>query len=404
MAITTESTSTTRKAMAGAAIHLRISAIEWAALALAATTRVALVALVWMSLRIFPRWPLYPAQYPDSFFPNHPWIDGWARWDASHYVNLAKFGYGAENPSPDGGLGFFPLYSLLMRGLVELFRIAPTPGHLAFAGIVVANVCFFLAVPLFARLATEQVGDTAARNASLLLLIMPFSFFFTAAYSESLFLLLSLLSLVLARNNRWWWAAAFAGLASSTRLLGLALGPALLLLAWRRSAKPRDLIAIALLSPAGMVAFFAYCAIAFNNVFAYFHAQATWGGWDDHVRFYADLFLRHPREAINGDPRHLIILTNLALALIFLAFIPLVWKQLDAATALFTTILIVLQGAFTWVSLGRYLLPAVGVYIVAGALLARPRWSGWPRDAVVVASTLLLALLAVLYGHAFWVV
>jgi Mannosyltransferase (PIG-V) len=404
MAVTTESTSNPRRVIARSATLARLSAVELAALALAATTRVALLLLVWMSLRIFPRWPLYPAQYPDTFFPNHPAIDGWARWDASHYVNLAQFGYGSDNPSPHGGLGFFPLYSMLMRGLVELFRVSPTPGHLAFAGIVIANVCFFLAVPLFARMATEQVGDAAARNAALLLLIVPFSFFFNAAYSESLFLLLSLLSLACARKNKWWWAAAFAGLASGTRLVGLALAPALLLLAWRRRASIRDLAAIAILSVSGLVAFFVYCAIAFDNLFAYFDAQATWGGWDDHVRFYAELFLRHPREALYGDPRHLIILTNLALAILFLAFVPMVWKQLDGATALFTTLLIVLQGAFTWVSLGRYILPAVGVYFVAGALLARPRWSGWPRDAVLVASTLLLGLLAVLYGHAFWVV
>src|SRR4051812_4906771 len=102
MAVTTDSTSTTRNAIARTAIRVRISTTDWAALALAATTRVALLVLVWMSLRIFPRWPLYPAQYPDSFFPNHPWIDGWARWDAAHYVNLAKFGYGADNPSPHG--------------------------------------------------------------------------------------------------------------------------------------------------------------------------------------------------------------------------------------------------------------------------------------------------------------
>ena len=70
--------------------------------------------------------------------------------------------------------------------------------------------------------------------------------------------------------------------------------------------------------------------------------------------FYAALFLHHPREAIHGDPRHLIIFINVVLAVLFLAFVPLVWKQLDPATALFTTLLIVVQGAFTWVSLGRY--------------------------------------------------
>jgi hypothetical protein len=402
VALITGTTLTTKATSTAARVGL--SAVDIAALAIAVTSRLALLVVVWMSLHITARLPLYPGQYPDTFFPQQTVFDGWARWDAAHYVNLAKYGYGADNPSPHGGLGFFPLFSLLMRGLVEFFRISPTPTHLAFAGIVIANVCFFLSVPLFTRMAAEQFGDTSARNAVLLLCIMPFSFFFSAAYSESLFLLLSLISLACARSNKWWWAAAAAGLASGSRLVGLALLPSILYLAWRRRASLRDLAAIVLIAPSGLVAFFVYTALKFNNIFAYFDAQATWGGWDEHVRFYATLFLRHPREVIHGDPRHLIIFLNVVLAVLFLAFVPLVWKQLDPATALFTTLLIVVQGAFTWVSLGRYLLPAVGVYFVAGALLTQPRWSGWLRDSVIVASALLLSLLAVLYGHAFWVV
>ena len=63
-----------------------------------------------------------------------------------------------------------------------------------------------------------------------------------------------------------------------------------------------------------------------------------------------------------------------------------------------------MQTAATWVSLGRYLLPAVGLYLVGGALLARPRWAGWPRDLVVVSCSLGLGLLAILFAHGFWVV
>ena len=120
--------------------------------------------------------------------------------------------------------------------------------------------------------------------------------------------------------------------------------------------------------------------------------------------FYAELFARQPREALGGDPGHLVILLNLALAVIFLAALPTVWRTLDPGLAAFTTLLIVVQSAFTWVSLGRYLLPAVGVYLIAGAILTRSRWSGWPRDTLIVGSTLLLAVLAVLYAHGYWVV
>jgi hypothetical protein len=377
----------------------------WQALLLAIVTRAVLFVVAWMSLRMFPRFGLYPAQLPDTFLPKHPFLDGWARWDAAHYVAVAQFGYGdPQSPSPHGGLGFFPLYPLLMRAVVAITGVDATPGAYAAAGILISNVCFVFAIALLARFASEIAGEQAALNAVLLFLVAPFSFFFNAAYSESLFFLLALLSLWLGRQERWWTAALVAGLGSATRLIGLAIAPALLYLAYRRGAKPRDLLVVALLSPAGLVLYFLYCAIEHDDLFAYFTAQSEWGGWTEHVRFYAELFVTRPRDAIGGDPRHLIILLNVGLLVVFLAFLPMVWRRLDPGTALFTTLLVVVQGAVTWVSLGRYLMPAFGVFIVAGIFMTRPRFAGWPRDAIVVSSALLLAFLTVLYAHGFWVV
>lgn len=375
------------------------------ALLLAAATRIALFAISWMSLRAFPRFDPYPAQLPDTFLPQHPFLDGWARWDASHYVAVAQLGYGdPSSPSPNGGLGFFPLYPLLMRAVVAVSGVEPTAGAYAAAGIVVSNVLFFVAVALLASFGRELGGERAALNAVLLFCVAPFSYFFNAAYSESLFLAIALLSLWLGRRERWWAAALVAGLGSATRLVGLALAPALLYLAYRRGASRRDLVAIALLSPSGLIAFFVYCALTFSDFLAYFAAQAEWGGWDEHVRFYFELFVTRPREAIGGDPRHLIIILNVALLVLFVALLPLVWKQLDPGTAIFTALLVVVQGAFTWVSLGRYLMPAFGVWLVGGLLLTHPRLSGWPRDAMVASSAILLSLLTVLFAHGFWTI
>lgn len=386
-------------------VHWRPSSLTIESLAVALVTRAGLAFIAWLSLRALPRLDRYPAQLPDSFLPDHPALDAWARWDTSHYVAIAQLGYGDPiSPSPDGGVGFFPLYPLLMRGLVELVGVSATPGALAVVGLIIANLAFLVAVPLLARLTADQLGEDAARQAALLLCLAPFGFFFNAAYSESLFLAISLGALLLARRDRFGLAAILAGLASATRLVGLALLPALLLLAWRRGAPRGDLLTILLISPLGTTMYGAYLAWAVGDPFAYFRAQATWGDWNDHVRFYASLFLLHPRDALGGDPRHLIIILNLATALLFLALLPRVWRLLDPGTTLFTTLLVVVQGAFTWVSLGRYLLPAVGVWIVAGALLTRPSWSGWPRAIVIASSAILLATLTILFGHGFWVV
>lgn len=386
-----------RRASAPASLTVQV-------LALAVISRLGLAFLAWFSLRVFPRLDTYPAQLPDSFLPDHRMVDGWARWDAAHYVAIAGGGYGGDNPSPHGGVGFFPLFPLLMRGAVEVVGLSPTPEHLAMAGIIIANLCFLGAVPLMARWAATRCGPAVGRDAALLLCVAPLSFFFNAAYSESLFLLLALGAFVAAERGRWAVAGALAGLASGTRLVGLALLPALLLLAVRRRASGRDRILVSALAPVGTLAYFAYTWWRFNSPLAYFNAQATWGGWEEHVRFYAELFAFHPRSALTGDPRHLVILLNLAIGIVCLALLPKVRRTVDPGVALFTALLVVVQFAFTWVSLGRYLLPAFGVYVAAAALLTQPRWSGWPRDVVLVGSTLLLALLTILYGHGFWVV
>lgn len=374
------------------------------ALLFAVVTRIGLFFAVWLVGRAIPKLALYPAQLPDQFLPNHPSLDGWARWDASHYIALARLGYSPENPSHDGGLGFLPLYSLLMRGLVTVARVDRTDAAYAVAGLLIANACFLIAVALFARMSGRILSGHTAVYPVMLLCLMPFSFFLNAAYSESLFLVIVLSALLLALDGKWLPAGAVAALASLTRLAGLALAPALFWGAWKAGVRGWRLIATGLAPFAGFAAYCLYTAIWHDDPLAYFHAQQNWGGWDEHVRFYAELFFRHPKEALTGDPRHLIIVLNLGLGIVFLAFLPLVWKRLPPAIAMFTVVTVVCHVAITWVSLGRYLLPSIGIYLVLGAAVASPRWSGWARDALFAVLAVLLTTLTLLFSRGFWVV
>ena len=390
-------------------------AVGWALL-FAFITRVCLALASWFSLRIFDRLPLYPAQRPDTFFPNNPGLDGWVRWDSAHMIELARAGYGAGNTSPGEGWGFFPLYSMLMRGLVEITFLPVTEKNLALAGLVIANLCFIALVGLLARWSASLFGDQASRMTILLLCLSPFAYFFNAAYTESLFVLLVVATLMLANANRWIAAGLVAGLATATRLVGLALVPAILYLAWKRKISLIETVTAVGLSMYGVFAFGVYAAFETGNPFQYFEAQANWGNWGDHVGDYIRLFVTNPREAIGGDPRHLIILLNVALliavltvnqmtfSIAVLAWLPAVWRRLDPATAVYTTLIVVAQGAMTWVSLGRYLLPAVGIYLVAGRWLAEPNRSPWTRDSVVAVGTIALTTLLILFAHGFWAI
>lgn len=382
----------------------RFSGPVMPAMLFAILTRMALAFAVWITGRALPKLERYPAQLPDSFLPHHPALDGWARWDAAHYVALARFGYSAANPSDGDGLGFLPLYSLLMRGAVRLSGVSAIDGAYAVAGIVIANICFLVAVTLFAKLSGRILSGHTAVYPVMLLCLMPYSFFLNAAYSESLFLVIVLASLVLAMDGKWLGAGAVGALASLTRLAGLGLAPALLWGAWKDGVRGWRLIATGLLPCGGFAAYSAFTTVWHNDPVAYFTAQQHWGGWDEHVRFYAELFVRSPREALGGDPRHLVIVLNVIVGLTFFALLPLVWKRLPPAIAMFTVVTVVAHLLVTWVSLGRYLLPSIGVYLVLGAIVASPRWSGWARDALFACLAILLATLTILFSRGFWVV
>jgi hypothetical protein len=374
-------------------------------LLVALTTRAALFLAVWVSLRAVPRLPFYPAQLPDDFLPDHPLLDGWARWDAAHYIAIADLGYGAaESPSPNGGYGFLPVFPLLLRGLGALPGMEPDAGTYAVLAIVLANCCFALALGLFVALSRAVVSRQATMNGVLLLCLAPFSFFFSAAYSESLFLALCLSALLLGERNRWVAGGMVGAIASATRIAGLALAPAMFYGAYRAGVRGWRLAAAGLLPLTGFALWSLYTWWKIGDARAYFHSQAEWGGWEEHVRFYAKLLVHEPMTMLRGDPRHLVILLNIALGLLFLALLPRVWRLTPPAVAMFTVVIVVFHAGWTWVSLGRYLLPAVGVFIAGGELLARPRLSGWPRDAVYAVCAIGLTALAILFAHGFWVV
>ncbi len=410
-----------REAVGRGERFLGLSRLTWYAIGTVLVTRLALLLVAMMAVRSLPRVAPYPEQLYDRFLAAYPWLDGWARWDVSHYVAVARLGYGdPESPSHDGGVGFFPLYPLLMRAIVQVVGAEPTSPNLALAALGISFACFLVAVPLLAGLVADQLGERIARTATLLICISPFAFFFTAAYSESLFLLLAVASLRLGLSGRWRWAAVVAGLATGSRLVALALAPALVFLAWRRGEPLRELVVTAALSVWGVVAYFGYLWVETGNPLAYFAAQSNWGDWRDYVWYYAEFLARDPVGFVSGDPRRLVILLNLLLGIGALALLPLVWRWLDGATAVLTTLLVVVQFANTWVSLGRYLLPAVGCAIVLAALLegARPRdrvevllasarlprTSTALRDLTLVVSAVLMALLMALFAAGFWVV
>lgn len=373
-------------------------------LLVAVASRFLLMAMNWFTFKIFPTFQRgYPKLFDERIPADHV-LAGWSRWDAAHYALVAFDGYAGPEGEPVQTRGFFPLYPMAMRALAWIAPGEATRADVAVAGVIVANICFLAMVVMLAKMIASQFDREIALTATTLLMVSPFAFFFNAGYSESLFLLCVVVAFWFAYRQEWIGASVAIALASATRLFGLALIPCILWIAWKQRAQIRDLVIIPVVGALGALSYVVWTWIRYDDAMAYWNAQSTfWGNWDDRLGNYIDILRDQPMTMLRS-PENTIILMNLGMAVMVLATLPWVWKRVEPELALFTTIIAVFHFAYTWHSLGRYLLAAVGVYIVWALWLNRPGWNTGVRTAVIVASTVMLATLNILFAHGFWIV
>ncbi|MHB8468448.1 MAG: mannosyltransferase family protein [Gaiellaceae bacterium] len=192
----------------------------------------------------------------------------WARADSHWFIAIAKHGY-----QRNGSAVFYPLYPLAIGLLGRAFG-----GHFVIAGIVISLVCCAGAFILLYRLALPRLGVDGARRALLYLALFPMALFLQAVYSESLYLVCCLAAFVLAERRRWLPAGLVTGLAILTRVAGLALLPAMVLLAWR-SPERRRAIASLISAPALAALYPLWLQLKLHAPFA---AVAGEAGWNRH--------------------------------------------------------------------------------------------------------------------------
>ena len=193
--------------------------------------------------------------------------DVWARWDSAWFVRIAAYGY--SSPS-HADTAFYPLYPLTIAGLGRILG-----DHYVLAGLLISLAASLGAFFLLHRLAEERLGVDGARRTVLYLAVFPMSLFLVAVYSESLFLLLAVAAFLLAERGRWLPAWTVAGLAILTRIAGVALLPALALLAWRSPERKRALVGIVV--PAALFSIYPIVLAAWRgDGWAFLHSQGLW--------------------------------------------------------------------------------------------------------------------------------
>ena len=378
-----------------------------------AATLVAIRVAFWLGVAATLVWAPDPARrlIGDAYGPGSDFLfQALSQWDARWFLQISMHGY-EEVPQ---AAAFFPVYPALVHAL------AWVTGSPLVAGVLISLAAGAVAAWALAEIARPLLGERGARDTVLYLALYPIGFVLTSLYSEGLFLALAAGAFLAAMRGRPLAAGVLGGLATGTRLIGLALLPALALLLWR-GREPRALARLTplLLLPAAVGLYALYLDWAIGDPWAFTSAQADWNreaSWLGPVEGVRDAVLsagRGARDLLDvpaGGPAHaqrvgLWNLSHLALLVAAVWLTWVAWQRLGAAFGAYSaaTLAIALSApaeGFALVSLPRFLLVDFPLFLALASLtLDRPR----ARDGVLAAFAALGAVAAAAFARGIWI-
>jgi hypothetical protein len=263
-----------------------------------------------------------------------PWIVYFSNFDGYHYLTIAKDGY-TKSQAP-----FFPLYPALVRTLQR----ATTLPYILPAQIISLAALFGGLV-----IALKLLALDGQKHRSLLflgvLLVFPTAYSYTATYNDSLFFALATWCLYLGRKHRWIEAGIVGGIATLTRLNGLALLPYLVIeyLSTPNTKKlwtlhpyiqhltllmrhPKKFLPLlwALCVPLAFIAFLGYLHMTFGDWRVVTRSMHVWG--QDKLVFPLQTLWRYIKILVN-IPIHTVVFWVAAAELGAISFyIGMLWK------------------------------------------------------------------------------
>jgi hypothetical protein len=342
--------------------------------------------------------------------------DVWARWDSVWFLRIAEHGYNAASGAASA---FYPLYPATVAALGRALF-----GHYVLAGILISLAAALGSFLLLHRIAEERLGADGARRAVLYLAFFPFALFLQAVYSESLYLLLTLAAFVLAERRRFLAAGVVRGLALLTRPTGVALLPALALIAWQERDRLRAFASLAV-APVLFAAYPLYLWQADGDPWAFLRAQRLWsrhlspagplgGIWDGLRAGWAGV-----EQLASGSHTHVywtavqdtdpiraatINLENLAFLVLFAVLTVIAWRRFGAPYGLFAAVslaipLSVPSERWPLLSIPRFGLTIFPFFLALAVVGRRPR----AHTAILCVSSLLLGVAVVQWALWQWV-
>lgn len=349
-------------------------------------------------------------------------LNNWCRWDANHYLNIARNGYrgavevcetcrdallakGVSREVMENGqhlfLVFFPLFPWVMKVFGLLV------ADLRLAGLLVSTLAYGIGCIYLYRLVEIDYDEETAENCVVLTSLFPFGFFFGGIMSESLFLMISAAALYYICVHKWWKAILFGALGSLCRMQGaLLIIPAGLELLcmyqpWKMIRtkdfmKCKEMIARGL-SLLGMLAGTGIYLLINWRVDGYPFSFMVYQNshWHQGMGLPTDTLAYVFRNAYSTDydlqMRMALWIPQAVLAVFSVAVLAVGVKKIRVSYIGCTFFYILLTYSATWLlSAGRYLSCCVPLFVILAVLTRKRKW-------LQQALTLVFAALQVIY-------
>lgn len=236
--------------------------------------RIVLIIPVLFSLQYIP---LYSNDLLGGGFSQYiksPLLWGWANFDGEHYMSIARFGYRPLT------YFFFPVYPLLIRFFASILNKNILDSYL-YSGLFISHLSFLLSIIGISKLLSLDYKKNIVWNTIILLILFPTSFYFFSVYTESIFLAVCVWSLYFCRKRTWIPAVFLASIATATRLIGIAIFPAIVIeiLFYRNEKKDNWIKYLYLfLIPLGLIFYMFYLNDKTGNPFEFVNQIEHFGG------------------------------------------------------------------------------------------------------------------------------
>jgi putative flippase GtrA len=302
-------------------------------------------------------------------------------WDSGWYNSIINQWYHGHDASP----AFYPLYPLA----VEIVRnISFGALHELASAFLVNSISLWLALTAFIKIARYFLKDMRyVWWAVALLLLSPAAFFFHQFYSEAFFCAFVFWAYWFALSRRWGWMAVLLALATAIRLpavlfIGLCGLEYLRAYQWNLKRAFNWRILWFLLTPLGFVCFGLYLYAVRGDFLAMFHAYKLSDGWAYQVfdpDFVATIFhaLQQSAHIIFGSMtltvinfvKFIVPAASLLILIVASVYAVLVKDRRFLPLGVFGLAAVIF---FTLnsnvVSVHRYVLPCIVIYLVGGHL------------------------------------